>query len=50
MTDDLLALGNGGNGGVISNADELLTILQAILAGRFLSTAIVAVTFSRGPR
>ncbi len=42
VTDDLLAFGNGGNGGVISNADELLTILQAIVAGRFLSTAMVA--------
>ena len=42
VTDDLLAFGNGGNGGVISNADELLTILQAIVAGRFLSSVMVA--------
>ena len=42
VTDDLLAFGNGGNGGVISNADELLSILEAIVTGRFLSTAMVA--------
>ena len=42
VTDDLLAFGNGGNGGIISNADEVLTILQAVVAGRFHSTAMVA--------
>ena len=42
VTDDLLVFGNGGNGGIISNADEVLTILQAIVAGRFHSTAMVA--------
>ena len=42
VTDDLIAFGNGGNGGVVSNADELLTILQAIVAGRLFSPALVA--------
>lgn len=41
VTDDLLAFGNGGNGGVISNADELLSILRAILGGRLFSHALV---------
>lgn len=42
VTDDLLAFGNGGNGGVVSNADELLSILQAIVTGRLFPTALVA--------
>jgi D-alanyl-D-alanine carboxypeptidase len=41
VTDDLLAFGNGGNGGVISTADELLTIMQAIVTGRLLPAALV---------
>lgn len=32
-TDDLLAFGNGGSGGLISTADELTTILNAIVHG-----------------
>ena len=32
MTDDLVAFGNGGNGGIISTPDELLTVMQAIVS------------------
>ena len=42
MTDDLVFFGNGGNGGIISTADELLTIMQAIVSGRLLPAALVA--------
>lgn len=42
LTDDLLAFGNGGNGGVISTADELLTTMQAIAGGRLLPADLVA--------
>lgn len=42
LTDDLLALGNGASGGVISTADELLTTMQAIVSGRLLSLPLVA--------
>jgi D-alanyl-D-alanine carboxypeptidase len=41
MTDDLVAFGNGGNGGIISTADELLTVMQAILSGRLLPKDLV---------
>ena len=41
VTDGLLAFGNGGNGGVISTADELLTIMQAIVSGGLLPAALV---------
>ncbi len=41
MTADFLALGNGGSGGVISTADELLTIMQAITSGRLLPSPLV---------
>ena len=41
LTDDFLALGNGGGGGVISTADELLTIMQAIASGRCSPTPLV---------
>ena len=41
ITDDLIAFGNGGNGGVISTADELLTIMQGIVSGRLLPAALV---------
>lgn len=36
VTDDLLAFGNGGNGGIVSTPDELLTIMQAIASGKLL--------------
>ena len=42
MTDSLVFFGNGGNGGIISTADELLTIMQAIVSGRLLPPALVA--------
>ncbi len=35
-TDDLLAFGNGGSGGLITTADELLTIITAIVHGPLL--------------
>ena len=41
VTDDLLAFGNGGNGGVVSNADELLSILQSIVSGRLFPAEFV---------
>ena len=42
VTDDTLAFGNGGGGGVISTADELLTIMQAIVSGRLLDATLEA--------
>jgi D-alanyl-D-alanine carboxypeptidase len=42
VTDDLVAFGNGGNGGIISTADELLTILQAIVSGELVGDELVA--------
>ncbi len=35
-TDDLLAFGNGGSGGLLSTADELTTIMRAIVNGPLL--------------
>jgi D-alanyl-D-alanine carboxypeptidase len=42
VSDDLVAFGNGGNGGIISTADELLTILHAIVAGDILDGSLLA--------
>ncbi len=42
VTDDLLAFGNGGNGGIISTADELLTILRAVVSGELIDGNLVA--------
>jgi D-alanyl-D-alanine carboxypeptidase len=36
LTDDLVAFGNGGSGGVVATAGELLTMLEAIVSGGFL--------------
>ena len=36
ITDDLGWFGNGGNGGIISTPDDLLTAMQAIVGGRYL--------------
>ena len=36
LADDLGWFGNGGNGGIISTGDELLTVIQAIAGGRYL--------------
>lgn len=41
LTDDLVAFGNGGNGGIISTADELLTIMQAMVSGDLLPAELV---------
>jgi D-alanyl-D-alanine carboxypeptidase len=37
LTDDLSLFGNGANGGVISTADELATMMQAIVGGDLLT-------------
>lgn len=42
VTDDLTWFGNGGNGGIISTPDELLTTMQAIVGGRLLPPELVA--------
>ena len=39
ITDDLSVFGNGASGGVISTADELLTMMQAINGDEFLDHA-----------
>lgn len=36
VTDDLSLFGNGGNGGIISTPDDLLTVLQAVAGGAYL--------------
>jgi D-alanyl-D-alanine carboxypeptidase len=41
VTDDLVWFGNGGNGGVISTAGELLTIVRSIVSGRLLPDDLV---------
>ena len=41
-TTDLLAVGNGGSGGVVSTAGELLDVMQAILSGDLLPAPLVA--------
>ena len=41
VTDNLLAVGNGGGGGIISTAGELLTIMQSIVSGRLLPPTLV---------
>ena len=42
LTDDLTWFGNGGNGGIISTADELLTVMQAIVGERLLPAELLA--------
>jgi D-alanyl-D-alanine carboxypeptidase len=42
LTDDLATFGNGGNGGIISTADELLTIIRAIAAGHIVAPPLLA--------
>jgi D-alanyl-D-alanine carboxypeptidase len=42
LTDDLSLFGNGGNGGIISTADELLAMLRAIVSGELLPAGLVA--------
>lgn len=41
-SDELSWFGNGANGGVISTAQELLTIMDAIVSGRLLGPALTA--------
>ena len=41
VTDDLTLFGNGGSGGVIATAEDVLTTMRAILSGRLLSMAQV---------
>jgi D-alanyl-D-alanine carboxypeptidase len=41
VTDDLGFMGNGAHGGIVTTAGELLTIMQAIVAGRLLPAALV---------
>jgi D-alanyl-D-alanine carboxypeptidase len=41
MTDDLVAFGNGGNGGIVSTADELAAMLDGIVSGRLIPPALV---------
>ena len=42
VTDDLTWFGNGGNGGIISTADELLAVMQAIVGERLLPAELLA--------
>lgn len=42
ITDDLALFGNGGNGGVVTTADELLAILRAIVTAKLFAPALVA--------
>ncbi len=42
LTDDLTWFGNGGNGGIISTADELLAVMQAIVGERLLPAELLA--------
>jgi D-alanyl-D-alanine carboxypeptidase len=41
LTDDLVTFGNGGNGGIVSTADELLTMLQALVSGDLIDKELV---------
>lgn len=42
ITDELTFIGNGASGGMISTADELLTIMQAIVGGDLLPPDLLA--------
>jgi D-alanyl-D-alanine carboxypeptidase len=42
VSDQLTYFGNGGNGGVLSTAAELLTIMQGVQSGRLLPAELVA--------
>ncbi len=41
VTDDFLAIGNGASGGVISSAEEVLTMMQAIVSGRLVDPLLL---------
>jgi D-alanyl-D-alanine carboxypeptidase len=36
LTDDLTWFGNGGNGGIIATADDLLTVMRTVVGGAYL--------------
>jgi D-alanyl-D-alanine carboxypeptidase len=40
VSDDFIAIGNGGSGGIISTAGELLTIMQSMVSGRLLPASL----------
>jgi D-alanyl-D-alanine carboxypeptidase len=42
LTDNLLAVGNGGSGGIVATADELLAMMHAIVAGGLLAPDLLA--------
>jgi D-alanyl-D-alanine carboxypeptidase len=41
ITDELTFIGNGASGGIISTADELVTIMLAIVGGHLLDAALL---------
>jgi D-alanyl-D-alanine carboxypeptidase len=41
ITDDLTLAGNGASGGVVSTADELVTMMQAIVGGDLLTPQLL---------
>lgn len=40
VTDDLLAFGNGGNGGVVASAGDLMRTMRAIVSGELVDGAL----------
>jgi len=43
VTDDLSAFGNGGHGGVVSTAHDLLDVMDAIVSGQLIGPALTEV-------
>ncbi len=41
LTDDLIFAGNGGDGGIVTNADDLLVTMRAILSGELLPAPLL---------
>ncbi len=41
LTDDLIFAGNGGDGGIVANADDLLVTMRAILSGELLPAPLL---------
>ena len=41
LTDELVGFGDGGSGGIITTADELLQIFHAVVSGRLLPPDLV---------
>jgi D-alanyl-D-alanine carboxypeptidase len=48
MTDGLGWFGNGGNGGIISTPDDLLTAMQAIVGGRYVPAGLTKAMLTLG--